>query len=55
LRIAALIFVVACEGVAQLQDGGGVQRVVVADQDVAPIGYVLGVVRIPIVVEGVDA
>ena len=53
--IAALIFIVAREGVAQLQDGGGVEGVVVADDEIASVGDVLGVVQIPHVVEGVDA
>src|SRR6185437_9938271 len=45
--VASLILVMACEGVAQLQDRGGVERQIVRYEDVAPVGHVLGIVRVP--------
>ena len=44
----------ADEGVAQLEDGGGIQGVVVGEEDVAAVGDVLGVVEVPHVAEGVE-
>src|ERR1700687_2714845 len=55
LGIASLIFIVTRKGVAQLQDGGGTYGVVIANDEVTPVGDVLGVVGIPTVAKGVDA
>ena len=53
-RIAALILVVAREGVAQLQYGGRVDGVIVPNDEIAAICNVLGVVQIPRVIESID-
>ena len=42
------------EGVAQLQHGGRVDRVVIPNNEITPVGNVLGIVQIPGVFEGVD-
>jgi len=42
-----LSLVVAGKGVAQIQDGRGIEGQVVGHQDVAPVGQVLGIVGVP--------
>ena len=51
--ISTLILVVAGKRIPQLQNSRGVDRVIVRQQDIAPVGDVLGVVQIPHVAEGV--
>jgi len=46
LRVAALVLVVTSEGIAQLQDRGGIQGQIVTDQDVAPVCDVLCIIQI---------
>lgn len=53
-RIAPLRFIVARKGVAQLQDGRGIYGDVVPYEEVTPVGSILGLVLIPLVIEGVD-
>ena len=54
-RVASLGLIVAREAVAQLQHRCRIDRVIVPNQEVPPVGNVLRVVQIPIVVEGVHS
>ena len=42
-----LVFVMAGKGIAQIQDGGGIEGQVVGEENIAAVGSVLGIVEVP--------